>query len=518
MASSAFVTVDAGSQSLRACLIDTQGTLLYASRSDYEPFISDEPGQAEYKAEQFWTACCDAVGSVVRFAHQHQITPAAIGVTSQRASVVVLDANGTPLRPVILWSDQRRCVPPESLGMTGVGMRVIGVHRTVRRFQSDAESNYLALTEPEVWEQTHKMLFLSGYLNYRLTGLFRDSVANQVGYVPFDYRKQQWADAQKWHWRALPFLRPSHLPELIAPGTPLGELSASAAEALALPSGLPVVACATDKACEVLGAGCTQHDQACLSFGTAATVNLTVERYVEVERFVPAYPAAISGRFLCEEQTHRGFWLVSWFKKEFALAERQQAHRDGVTPESLFDSFLNQTPPGAEGLVAQPYWSPGVRVPGPEARGALIGFNSQHTRAHVYRALLEGLAFSMRQSLEKIERRTGQRAVSIRVAGGGAQSDAVMQLAANVLGRTVERGHTHEASSLGAAICCAVATRAFSDIHQAVTAMTHRGDAFTPHAKTAKMYDRLYRSVYTSMYARLKPLYHALLNLMDRTE
>ncbi len=507
-----FLTVDAGTQSLRACLIDDQGVIRYKSQVPFGAPQAPSPGYAEYPADGFWQACVSAVLDVQSQATSEQITIGALGVTSQRATVIALDNNGNALRPALLWSDRRQCKPPNTLGLTGLGMRVLGVHGTVRQFQADAEINYLSAKEPEIWAKTHKLLFLSGYLNYRLTGSYSDSVACQVGYMPFDYRKQRWADPSKWHWQALPAIRPSHLPELVAPGTVLGELAAEAAREMHLPEGLPVVACATDKACEVLGSGCVNADQACLSFGTAATVNVTSPRYLEVERFVPAYPAALPGHYLCEEQIHRGFWLVNWFKEEFASDEISRALESGVTPESLFDEFLISTSPGASGLIAQPYWSPGVRVPGPEARGALIGFNGTHQRAHVYRALVEGLLYSMREGLEKIVRRTGVPVTRLRVAGGGSQSDEVLKLAASVLGEPVERAHTYEASSLGAAICCAVALKRYATFAQAVTKMTRPGDSFQPDKEAAKLYNGLYTTVYKRMYRRLQPLYRQLAN------
>lgn len=505
-----FLTLDVGSQSARACLIDAQGDFHGKVSAPLKAPESQEPGQAETPVEHFWQVVVDCVSQLQSQHHDLWPRVSAIGLTTQRATVVTLDQHGAPLRPAILWSDQRRCQPPDTLGLTGLGMRILGVHQTVKRFQADAEINYLAEHEPQTLAQLHKLLFLSGYLNFRLTGAFVDSAANQVGYVPFDYRRQVWAAKGQWHWKALPAMRRSYLPELKPAGSTLGTLTPTSAHTLGLSSNLPVVACATDKACEVLATGCLTLNQACLSFGTAATVNVTSERYLEAERFVPAYPAACAGRYLSEVQTHRGFWLVEWFKREFAAEEERTAKALGVATETLFDEFLRQTAPGAGGLLAQPYWSPGVRVPGPEARGALIGFNDTHGKPHVYRALIEGLLFSLREGLEKIERGTGSRVADVRVAGGGSQSDEILQLCAHILGRTVARTQTFEASSLGVAMCAAVATGVYASFDRAVSFMSHAGDAFEPDVDTEKTYNHLYTQVYRPMYARLRPLYRQL--------
>ncbi|MDH3767952.1 MAG: FGGY-family carbohydrate kinase, partial [Gammaproteobacteria bacterium] len=166
--------------------------------------------------------------------------------------------------------------------------------------------------------------------------------------------------------------------------------------------------------------------------------------------------------------------------------------------------------PGAQGLVAQPYWSPGLRSPGPEARGAIVGFSNMHTRADVYRALLEGIAYALRDGKECIERRTGQRIHRLRVAGGGSRGDAVMQLTANIFGLPVARPHTSETSALGAAINAAVGQGYYPDYTTATTAMTRIGDVFDPDVATSKQYDALYKKTYLRLYPKLKPIYQSM--------
>lgn len=159
------------------------------------------------------------------------------------------------------------------------------------------------------------------------------------------------------------------------------------------------------------------------------------------------------------------------------------------------------------GLMLQPYWSPGIKVPGPEAKGAMIGFGDVHTRAHMYRAILEGLAYALREGRERIEKKSGVTITVLRVAGGGSQSDAAMQLTADIFGMPAARAHVYESSGLGAAICAAVGLGYHADFPAAVRAMTRQGRVFQPHADQVRIYDQLYRRVYRKMYARLQPLY-----------
>ena len=133
--------------------------------------------------------------------------------------------------------------------------------------------------------------------------------------------------------------------------------------------------------------------------------------------FIPPYPSAIPKQYNSEVMIYRGFWMVSWFKQQFGLRERQQAKELGVSPESLFDELVNEVPPGSMGLMLQPYWSPGLK--NLEAKGAILGFGDVHTRAHVYRAILEGLAYALREGQERLQKRQGVKIRRLMVSGGG---------------------------------------------------------------------------------------------------
>ena len=247
-----------------------------------------------------------------------------------------------------------------------------------------------------------------------------------------------------------------------------------------------------------------------MSYGTTATINTTSKRYLEPVRMMPPYPSALPGHYSTEVMIYRGFWMVSWFKREFGLREQKLAEQKGVEPEVLFDELVRDVPAGSMGLMLQPYWSPGVRQPGPEAKGSIIGFGDVHTRSHIYRAILEGLAYALREGKERIEKRSGVPIRRLRVAGGGSQSDAAMQLTADVFGLPAERPHTYETSGLGAAIDAAVGLGLHPDFETAVNAMTRVGDVFHPQADTQKLYERLYREVYLKMYPQLQPLYRKI--------
>jgi len=352
-------------------------------------------------------------------------------------------------------------------------------------------------------------LLLSGFLTHRLTGRYADSIGSCVAYLPFDYKRLKWAKLSDWKWQAMP-VTPAMLPELVKPGERIGTISAEASRHTGIPEGLPLIAAASDKACEVIGSGGVEPSTACLSYGTTATINTTRSTYLETIPLIPPYPAAIPDRFNTEVMIFRGFWMVSWFKEQFGYAERQRGLELGVEAETLFDELVNRVPPGSMGLMLQPYWSPGIREPGLEAKGSIIGFGDVHTRAHLYRAILEGLAYALRPGKEKIEKRSGTRITRLRVSGGGSQSDAAMQLTADIFGLPAERPHVYETSGLGAAIDCAVGLGLHPDFETAISAMTRVGKVFQPNPDAQAVYQRLYHDVYQRMYQRLQPLYRSI--------
>ncbi len=507
------LAIDNGTQSVRALLFDLQGRLIAKSRVLIEPYVSPRPGWAEQRPEYFWEKLCEACRQLWARADVPKEAVRGVALTTQRGTVINLDSAGQPLRPAIVWPDQRRAVGVRPVGGAwGLAFRLARLRDTVAYLQAEAEANWIAIEQPDLWARTHKYVLLSGYLTYRLTGRLVDSVGCQVGYLPFDYKRQTWARPWDWKWQALA-VRPEQLPELVPPAAPLGNVSSRAAQETGIPAGLPVIAAAADKACEVIGSGCLEPHIGCLSYGTTATINTTHRRYIEVIPLIPPYPSAVPGAYSLEIQIYRGFWMVSWFKQEFGHREVALAEQNGVEPETLLDELLAQAPPGSQGLVLQPYWSPGVRVPGPEARGAVIGFSDVHTRAHLYRAILEGLAYALREGKERTEKRSGVPITELRVSGGGSQSDAAMQLTADVFGLPAARPHTYETSGLGAAIDAAVGLGLHPDFSTAIRAMTRIERVFEPNPATHATYDALYNEVYRRLYGRLRPLYETLRRL-----
>jgi len=502
-----FFTIDQGTQSTRAMLFDAKGALIAKEQLVIEPYQAGKAGEAEQDADYFWHCITHVSQQLWKDRAHLKKRVVGLSIAVQRASVVCLDKDKKPLRPAVIWLDQRRArqLPAMPLWFL-LGAKLSGQLNTLRQFQSKAECNWIAEQEPDVWKKTAHYVLLSGYLTYRLTDRLCDSVASQVGYLPFDYKQQRWASHHHWLWQALQ-VKPHQVPELVKPGAKIGGLTPVAAQALDLPAGLPVYAAGADKACEVLGAGAIAPHIANISYGTTATLNTCHKRHLSPQPLVPAYPAVIANSYNAEVAVQRGYWMINWFKQEFAHKEVLEAEQLDTPVETLFETFLDNTPAGSNGLILQPFWNPGVRFPGPEAKGAIIGFGDAHTKAHLYRAIIEGIAYALLAGTKALEKRQKRAITELRITGGGSQSDAIMQITADIFGVTAVRIHTNEATGLGAAMSMSVSTGLYQDHQEAAAAMCHIKERFEPNPKQHDLYNKLFTQVYQEMYPRLGPLY-----------
>jgi sugar (pentulose or hexulose) kinase len=504
------LAIDCGTQSVRAIVFDAAGQALARSQVALDAYRTPQPNRKEIDVEAVWAALAQACQALWREHAGLTSSLRAMAVTSQRGTVVPLDAAGRALAPAISWLDRRRAnrVPPLPPLWRAL-FAAARVGDVVKHLQREAEVNWWAEHEAAILVRAHKVMLLSGFLNWRLTGHCADATAAQVGYLPFDYRRQAWCKPSDWRWQALA-LSPHQCPELVPATRPLGAICAEAAQATGLPQGLTVIAAGADKACEVLAASTLGPGMACVSAGTSVSISAETHRYLEALPFAPAYPAAAPGLYCSEIQTNCGFWMVRWFLDEFGQPERQAAVQQGVAPEAPFDSLAASVAAGAAGLMLQPHWSPGVRHPAADARGSVIGFGPEHGRAHLARAILEGQAHAMREGRDLLERATRRSIETLVIVGAASRSDLVMQIMADVIGLPAVRLHTAEAAALGAAIAAAVGAGVHADVAAATSAMAHSGRLFQPDAEDSALYDRLHRDLYRPMYGRLAPLYASL--------
>jgi sugar (pentulose or hexulose) kinase len=513
---SLILTIDCGTQSTRALIFDRDGRLLDKKKVEYEPYEKGEPGRAEQDALVYWEAVKAACSDLARRRPELMSAVAGVGVTTQRDSMICLGRDGEPLRKAILWLDVRKARPKyrPGLGM-GAALGIVGMREAVMVTQEEGKCNWIMDEEPEVWEKTWRFVQVSGFLNHRLTGRFADSVASQIGHMPFDYRRQEWCKPGALNARLFPVPR-EKLPDLVPAGGELGRVTPGAAAETGIPEGVPVIAAGSDKGCETIGMGVGDTTRASLSFGTTATIQTTSVRYFEPLSFMPAFPAPIPGRYNPEVEIFRGYWMITWFKNQFAYEEVIEAQRRGIVPEAMLDELLRKTPAGGHGLVMQPYWTPMLKMP--SAKGAIIGFGDVHDRAYLYRAIIEGLAYGLKDGLHDIERAGKVRIGELAVSGGASQSDEICRITADVFDLPISKGETFETSGLGAAMVVAAGLGMYPSVEEAMKAMSSRSTTFEPDRVRSALYHELYHRVYKRMYRVLSPLYEAIRDITNYPE
>ena len=223
------MAIDNGTQSVRAIVFDEGGEVVASGKQEIEPYFSAQPGWAEQHVEVYWDALLAACEQVWQSGQVRPEQVAGLSVTTQRGTVVCMDKAGSALRPAIIWLDQRESTLRRELPLHWrLLFKLARVSHTVERFCQKAQANWLAEHEPERWACTEYYGLLSAWLNWRLTGNFKDSIASQVGYLPFDFKKRCWAGKRDWRWQALP-VKPEQLPEIVEPGELLGQLRAEQA-------------------------------------------------------------------------------------------------------------------------------------------------------------------------------------------------------------------------------------------------------------------------------------------------
>lgn len=500
------LTFDVGTQSARGVLVDSAGNILFKEQKQYEqPYHSINPGWAEQRPDFYWETICDCSQKLKAQAGERWQEIIAVTVTTIRATSVCLDKDGTPLRDAIVWLDNReaKCEKKLPLHLRAL-FKAIKMDGTVALQRKASACNWLGENEPALWDETAHFVLLSGYLNFKMCGRIVDTDASCCGRIPFDNKTRTWMSKNNPS-RCVFDIDSAKLFEIVKPGTKLGGVTAEASKASGIPAGLPLIATGSDKNCESLGLSVISDEKAAISFGTTATLQFSTSKYVEPEPFMPAYCSVIDGRWNPEKEVHRGYWLVSWFKREFAAKEVMQAEELKISAEELLDERLKEVPAGCNGLMLQPYFTANKDMP--FAKGSIIGFSDIHTRIHVYRAIIEGINYDLYHGMKSLEKRAKTKIKKLYVAGGGSKSAEICQITADMFGLPVIRTQTHEACGVGSAMVAFKAMGRFESYEEACTAMVHESDRFEPDMQLHAFYDEMTDQVFDKIFKKLLPLY-----------
>ncbi len=506
--SSLVLTFDIGTQSTRSLLVRPDGTFKDVVQIKYEePYFSKSPNWAEQSPDFYFDNLCKAGKEITEKNADCINNIIAVTITTIRDSTLCLDRNKKPLRDIILWLDKREAECRGFDAFRTAAFRLVGMYDTVEMQYKATVSNWIEDNEPGIWAQTDKYVMLPAYLNYKLTGNLIDSVANIIGHVPFDSKNLCWMK-EGGLTRCVYDIPLSKLCDLCNPGDTVGKITAEASMKSGIPEGIPLIATGSDKGCETLGLSVIHKGKAALSFGTTATIQISTQEYIEPQQFMPAYPAIINGMFNPEIQIFSGYWMLSWFIREFGHEERYISEYQDCSPEDILNSHLKDIPPGCDGLILQPYWTPGITIP--NAKGSVIGWNYIHSKYHLYRAIIEGVGFALYEAMHLLEKRSKTPITELYLGGGGSQSDEISQITADMFGLPVKRIQTHEACGLGSSMVAFVAMGIFKSYDEALNSMVSVKDIFYPDMQTHQLYDTIYNTVYRKIYPRLSPVFNRI--------
>jgi xylulokinase len=492
-----FLGIDVSTTGAKALLIDEKGAVVAAATTALS-LQTPRPLWSEQDPQEWWTGTSASIRRVLADADAKGDEVAAVGLTGQMHGLVLLDGARNVLRPAILWNDQR------------TGAECEEIHRRVGRAELIRESGNVALAgftapkilwvrnhEPEVYRKARLVLLPKDYVRLRLTGEAAMDKADGSGTLLFALR------ARSWSRLVLDRLEiPAEwLPPTFEGPEVTGRVTAVAAAETGLPAGTPVVAGGGDQSAGAVGAGAVRPGVVSLTLGTSGVVFATTEApLVEPEGRLHAFCHAVPGKW--------HFMGVT-----LAAAGSLQWYHDTLTPGESFGAIVTeaeQAPAGSEGLVFLPYLS-GERTPYPDplARGSFVGLTLRHGRAHLTRAVLEGVAFSMRDCFALLQGAGLGAVKEVRIAGGGAKGPLWRRIVASVLGLPMVTVNSTEGAAYGAALLGAVGAGAWPSIEAACDATVAVTGREEPIAAWTEAYEALYPR-YRELYPALKPTFDRL--------
>ncbi|MHB1120277.1 MAG: xylulokinase [Bellilinea sp.] len=494
-----FMGIDVSTTGSKALLIDSSGSVVAAASSPHT-LSTPRPLWSEQDPHEWWLATVNSIRTVLGKTGIAPDAITAVGLTGQMHGLVLLDDSGNVLRPAILWNDQRTQTQCDE------------IHARIGRERFIQLSGNLALTgftapkilwvaqnEPEIYARSRHVLLPKDYIRYRLTGEFAMDKADGSGTVLFDLQKRGWSEE---------ILSALNIPGEWMPPTfegPefTGAVSTSAAAETGLAAGTHVAAGGGDQAAQAVGVGAVEPGIIGLTVGTSGVVfAATPTAMVEPEGLLHAFCHAVPG-----------MWHLMGVM--LSAAGSLQWYRDTLAPDLSFDALLKEAetvPAGSEGLLFLPYLS-GERTPypDPQARGAFIGLTIRHTRGHMTRAVLEGVAFGLKDGLKLIQNAGLERITQVRASGGGTKGALWRQILASVLESKLVTVNTAEGAAFGAALLAGVGAGVWPDVRSACRETIKITGQTLPDAKDAKRYQQTY-SLYRELYPALKDSFQKMSN------
>jgi len=494
-----FLGIDTGTGGTRALLIDAEGRVTTSATIEHLPFASPETGWAEQDPRDWWRAATLAIRYVIS---KNDIRPeeiSAIGFSGQMHGAVLLDQHDEVLRPSIIWCDQRTSA--QCVAIT----EKIGATRLIELTCNPALTGFtlpkmlwVRELEPELWRQVRTVLLPKDYVRLRLTGDKATDVADASGTLLFDVARRKWSQAML----AATEIDEALLPRVYESPEITGVVSSVGAAATGLRAGTPVVGGGGDQAAGAVGMGIVRPGTVSATIGTSGVVFAASDKpALDPKGRVHTFCHAVPGRWHVMGVTQGAGLSLRWFRDQFGAGAD-----DARDPYERLTEEAARIPPAANGLIWTPYLM-GERTPhlDPHARAALVGLTANHTRAHVVRAILEGVAFSLRDTFE-IFSEMNVPVGEIRLGGGGARSELWRQIQANVYGREVKTVEAEEGAAYGGALLAGVGAGAWRSVDEASDSVVRIKSAVAPNPEAVETLEHQYRR-FRAIYPALRPLY-----------
>jgi len=495
------IGIDVGTGGSRAVLIDAAGRLVASATVAHQAFVSLQTGWAEQDPRDWWRASAAAIRAAIAQSGVDAEEIKGVGLSGQMHGAVLLDERDEVLRPAIIWCDQRSTDQCRNLTSN------VGARRLIELTCNPALTGFtlpkllwVREHEPEKWQRVRSVLLPKDYVRFKLTGEKATDVADASGTLLLNVAERRWSDEML----AATEIDARLLPRVYESQEITGTVSTAAAQETGLRSGTPVVGGAGDQAAGAVGLGIVRPGMISATIGTSGVVFATTNTpTLDPKGRVHTFCHAIPGRWHVMGVTQGAGLSLRWFKEQFGVLSGEIFDGD---PYDSLTREATRVSSGADGLLWAPYLM-GERTPhlDPDARATLVGLTASHTRAHVVRAILEGVAFSLKDSFE-ILNELNVPCETIRLGGGGARSALWRQIQADVYGHEVETVAAQEGAAYGVALLAGVAAGAWPSVDAACDQVIRITDRVQPDPTAVEVFHRQYRK-YVALYPALRSIF-----------
>jgi xylulokinase len=502
--------IDVGTTGTRAVIVRPNGRVMGACTVDHQPMRMPKPGWAEQDPEDWWKATIGAVRGSLQQTGLAGAQIRGVGFSGQMHGVALLDKANTVLRPALLWCDQRSQAQCDQI-TAGVG-----ADRLIQLVSNPALTGFSAPkllwvrdNEPAVYDRAAHFLLPKDYVRFRMTGEFATDVSDASGTLLFDVTHRRWSQEML----DLLHVDPSLLPRVYESPQITGKISTEAALVTGLRAGTVVVAGAGDQAASAVGNGIVRLGMTSATVGTSGVIfSFTDKPRLDPRGRIHTFCHAVPGKWHVMGVTHGAGLSLRWFKEQLGESEDWYARQISVDPYEVLLAEAERIAPGSDGLLFLPYLM-GERTPhlDPLARGMWFGLTALHTRGHLIRSILEGVAFSLRDSLE-IFRELKIPVLQIRASGGGSRGPLWRQIQADIFGKEIVTLRESEGSALGAALLAGVGAGIFKSVREAADQALEVRSSTQPQDANVHFYSSQYE-IYRQVYPAVRELSHQLANL-----